>query len=355
MAGAVLLRRISQLMEPKMALNDRESIASASEIPGQVCQVFLANDIFVSIGVNLGEGLGGPDDICLGDIYELEHGAEPRRLILLRDCANQVIAPDSEVGTAGHHISLQARYTLMASDGNQVELMLLRETESNISYVLPLSPIGSGSDYSLVHVDAAPEEIQLTDLLCVSFARGTMITLGDGSQHPIEDLQPGMRVLTRDHGPQPLRWIGHATLRAVGAFAPVVITKGTLGNAGDLIVSQHHRMFLYQRQRTAGVPTAELLVQAKHLADGEAVFLREGGFVDYFSLVFDSHEIIYAEGIPAESLMVSEATVSRLPTELAQEVKSRFPGLSQHQHFGTEAGRKVLEALGPNALFQTRR
>ena len=164
-----------------------------------------------------------------------------------------------------------------------------------------------------------------------------------------------MRVLTRDHGPQPLRWIGNATLRAVGSFAPVVITKDTLGNAGDLIVSQHHRMFLYQRRRQASVPQAELLVQARHLADGDAIFIREGGFVDYFSLVFDSHEIIYAEGIPAESLMVSEATVSRLPPELANEVKSRFPDLSQHQHFGTEAGRRILDAIGPKALYQTRR
>jgi hypothetical protein len=128
-----------------------------------------------------------------------------------------------------------------------------------------------------------------------------------------------------------------------------------LGNAGDLIVSQHHRMFLYQRKRKAGVATAELLVQAKHLVDGERVFIREGGFVDYFSLVFDRHEIIYAEGVPAESLMVNDATLNRLPPELSEDVKRRFPGLSQHQHFGSEAGRKFLDQLGPAALYQPRR
>jgi hypothetical protein len=151
--------------------------------------------------------------------------------------------------------------------------------------------------------------------------------------------------LTRDHGAQGVRWIGRATLRAVGAFAPVVIAAGTLGNSGDLIVSQHHRMFLYQRQRSADMPTSELLVQARHLVDDKRVFLREGGFVDYFSLVFDRHEIIYAEGVPAESLMVTEAIISRLPPELADEVRLRFPGLSQNQHFGTEAGRQQVEGL----------
>ena len=147
-------------------------------------------------------------------------------------------------------------------------------------------------------------------------------------------------------------WVGKTTLRAVGAFAPVLISAGTLGNSGDLIVSQHHRMFLYQRQRQAGLQTSELLVQAKHLVDGERVFLREGGFVDFFSLIFDNHEIIYAEGIPAESLMVNDATVHRLPSELSQDLRARFPGLSQNQHFGTEAGRRFLDEIGPQSLFK---
>jgi len=113
-------------------------------------------------------------------------------------------------------------------------------------------------------------------------------------------------------------------------------------------------MFLYQRERRAGLKTSELLVQAKHLVDGERVFLREGGFADYFSLVFDKHEIIYAEGVPAESLMVNDATVSRLPGDLSADVRERFPGLSQNQHFGTEAGRQFLAAVGPKSLYKTR-
>ncbi|MFM7446943.1 MAG: Hint domain-containing protein, partial [Tabrizicola sp.] len=189
----------------------------------------------------------------------------------------------------------------------------------------------------------------------VSFARGTMISLATGAQVRIETLKPGDKVLTRDHGPQPLRLLGRATLRAHGAFSPVVIHAGTLGNSGDLIVSQHHRMFLYQRKRFPGLATSELLVQAKHLVDGENIFIREGGAVEYFSLVFDSHEIIYAEGIPAESLMVNDATVSRLPPDIAAEVSRSFPGLAQVQHFGTEASRQFLSKLGPATLYHPKR
>lgn len=323
---------------------------AASPLPGHACQVFPAESIYVIHGVNAGDGLGSAEEVCEGDIYALEEGAKAVRLILSPEQEGQRVADGSQIGEAGDAVTLVARYTLMAPDGDKIDLLFMR-LDSGICVALPLSPMSSAADYTLVAIDDAPEEVRLADLLCVSFARGTMITLADGRQCPIEDLKAGDKVLTRDHGPQPLRWLGKATLRAVGTFAPIVITKGTLGNAGDLIVSPHHRIFLYQRQRRAGLQTAELLVQAKHLVDDERVFQREGGFVDYYSLVFDRHEIIYAEGVPAESLMVNDATLSRLPADMAEDVKRQFPGLAQIQHFGTEASRQFLDEVGRSALY----
>lgn len=326
--------------------------ASASPLPGHACQLFPAEDIYVSMGVNTGDGLGLPQDVVEGDVYELAEDARPLRLVLTRPTpgADPEVAEGSAVGRPGERVRMAARYTLMSPDGDKVELLMI--PAGGRLYALPLSPMSAALDYTLVKVETAPEETRLSDLMCVSFARGTMITLATGAQAAIESLRPGDKVLTRDHGPQPLRYLARASLRAHGAFAPVVILAGTLGNSGDLIVSQHHRMFLYQRKRIPGLPTSELLVQAKHLVDDENVFIREGGAVEYFSLVFDRHEIIYAEGIPAESLMVNDATVSRLPPEIAAEVSRSFPGLAQVQHFGTEAGRNLLESLGPGALYQ---
>jgi hypothetical protein len=320
--------------------------------PGHACQVLAADDIFVSHGANLGDGLMGPAEVCPGDVYELEPGHRPHRLVVQHEAGTgQHVGAGSAVGQPGDEIRLEARYALMGEEGDRVELLLLALPDGS-RFALPLSPMATATEYTLLKVEEAPQDSGLSDLLCISFARGTLITLATGAQKPIEDLRPGDRVLTRDHGGQPIRWIGRATLKAVGPFAPVVITKDTLGNAGDLIVSQHHRMFLYQRERRAGLQTSELLVQAKHLVDGERVFLREGGFVDYLALVFDRHEIIYAEGVPAESLMVNDATVNRLPPELAEDVKARFPGLSQVQHFGTEAGRQFLQEVGAESLFK---
>lgn len=332
----------------------QQTSAPAPSPPGHACQVFPAEAIYVIHGVNAGDGLMGPDEVCEGDIYALEEDLQPLRLILAHGQDGQRVAEGSQIGCPGDSLRLEARYTLMAPDGDKIDLLLMR-LNTGAGVAMPLSPMSGSADYTLVAVDDAPEAVGLADLLCVSFARGTMITLADGRQCPIENLATGTTVLTRDHGPQPLRWLGKATLRAQGAFAPVVIAAGTLGNAGDLIVSPHHRIFLYQRQRRAGLQTSELLVQAKHLVDGERVFQREGGFVDYYSLVFDQHEIIYAEGVPAESLMVNDATLSRLPAEMAEDVKARFPGLAQVQHFGTEASRTFLDELGREALYPHRR
>ncbi len=322
--------------------------------PGHACQIFQADDIFVTSGANQGDGVQGPSEVDPGDVYQLDRNAVARRLVVSKpDGGKQHVEPGSEVGQPGHEIRLEARYTLMAPDGDKVELLILLLGGVD-RYVLPLSPIGPQVEYTLLSVEPAPGGLMLADLLCLSFARGTMITMHNGKQRAIENLKAGDRLLTRDHGKQCVRWIGHARLRAVGAFAPVVIPAGTLGNAGDLILSQHHRVFLYQRQKLTDLSTSELLVQARHFVDGEQVYLREGGYVDYFSLVFDHHEIIYAEGVPSESLMVNDATVSRLPPEIAAEVRAQFPGLTQTPHFGTEAGRQFLDQIGPATLFKGR-
>jgi hypothetical protein len=313
-----------------------------------VARVIAGPDLFVRSGANLGDGLGTPDGLSLDDVYELDAGAEPLALALdapdpRGDPAVRRIAPGGAVGAPGDRVVLEARLTLMAPDGDRLDLLLLGHDAAGggaagprAYYGLPLGPIAPRTEYALVAVDTAPGATRIADALCLSFARGTRIALGSGELVAVETLVPGSRVLTRDHGAQPVRWIGTSTLRARAGFAPVVIPAGTLGNTGDLIVGPHHRLFLYRRERNAGQPTAELLVQAQHLVDGTRIWRREGGYVDYFSLVFDHHEIIYAEGIPVESLMVNDAVLSRLPDDLAEAVRREFPALTQRQHFGTE-------------------
>lgn len=321
------------------------SRALTDQSPVQLCLVFAAQDIFVAQGVNAGEALDLPAAVCAGDRYMVEPAADPVQVVLGVAGGRQVVAEGSGLGRAGDAIAMLARYTLMDDQGFRVDLLLL-DIAGRLG-ALPLSPMAQGREYTLVSISDAPADASLGNLLCLSFARGTRIAMADGRQRAIEDLQPGDPVLTRDHGPQAVGWVGRATLHAAGPFAPVVIAAGALGNVGALIVSQQHRMFLYQRGGPAGLSPREILVQARHLVNGDTVFLREGGFVDYFALIFPRHEIIFAEGIAVESLLVTEARLRRLPAELSADLRQRFPGLSQIQRFGTEVGREAVQHVAP--------
>lgn len=333
------------------------NIPPAAPLPGQSAQTYPAGAIRVVLGANLGDPVGAPDQVALGDVYRLKPEARSRRMMLrLRpgegESPAQEIAAGSEIGTPGDLIRPLALLTFLAPDGERLVLVTVWHDASMATFALPLSPMVAGKDYTLVEVGTEFAGLRLADMICVSFAAGTLITRPGGAPDPIEALAPGDLVLTRDHGAQPIRWIGKSRHRAAGSFAPVVISAGTLGNLGDLAVSPHHRIFLYQRDSRHLGGTSEVLVQAKHLVDGERVWRREGGFVDYYSLVFDRHEIIFAEGIPAESLMVSEDTMRLLPDDLADDLRARFPGLRQRRHFASEASRATLNAAGRTSVFR---
>jgi hypothetical protein len=119
-------------------------------------------------------------------------------------------------------------------------------------------------------------------------------------------------------------------MRATGDFAPVVIKAGALNNMHDLVVSPDHRLFFYQRQDKLGTGRAETLVWAKHLVNGKDVNRLNDGFVEYYQLLFDEHQIIYDEGIAAESLLFDQRAESALPDEAKRGVslhKSSYQGV----------------------------
>jgi len=284
----------------------------------QTLPVYPASDITVIEGVAEGDPMTFADDLVMDDVYALDPRSGRRRLALIMQDGHFAVAPDGDAGRPGNRIHLDCCLTLMAPDGTTCEALILVETESDEVaevHVLPFVPLAPRLGYRLVGVDRHAATVRLAEIAYVSFTRGTHITLGSGAQVPVERLAVGDRVLTRDDGPQPIRWIGQTTLRASGALAPVVIAKGVLHNENDLVVSPDHRIFVYQRQDRVGAGRAEVLVKARHLINGTTVFQRDGGFVEYFQLLFDDHQIIYAEGIAAESLLIDPRTRPALPAE----------------------------------------
>ncbi|HMO06613.1 MAG TPA: Hint domain-containing protein [Paracoccaceae bacterium] len=182
------------------------------------------------------------------------------------------------------------------------------------------------------------------------FVAGTRIAV-PGGERPVEALRPDDLVLTRDHGPQPLRWAGARRVAALGLLAPVRIAAGTFGAHRTLLVSPQHRILLRgpQVDLLFGVP--EVLAAAKDLVDGVAVTQRPGSEVAYHHLLFDRHAVLWSEGLESESLLPGPQTAQIFaPAQLA-EIAALFPAFdpATGQGYGP-AARPLLRRFETLAL-----
>ncbi|NBD28765.1 MAG: hypothetical protein GVY31_01835 [Alphaproteobacteria bacterium] len=306
------------------------------------CEIFDATALRAFWGINEGEPLGPVDSLCSGDIYKLVPGAQARTI--------SFDVNDDDIATSDGPVTVLAELQWMAQDNEVVDAVMLDVAGSLC--MLPLSPMRRDAQYALIGMSPGQNRLRLSQLVHGCFCAGTRVMSGDGALTPIETLQAGDFVLTRDHGAQPLLWVGKTTMRAVGVYAPVSLPAGFMGNLGPLVVGPLQRIFLYQRGGLTANGRSEALLQARHLVDGTRVHQREGGFVTYYALVFEDHQIIYAEGVPVESLLVSRATVARLPDAFARDLSQRFPHLNQRAHFAQElpddaVARQVLATRSP--------
>lgn len=183
----------------------------------------------------------------------------------------------------------------------------------------------------------------------VCFGQGTHISTPNGDVL-IEDLSVGDLVKTLDHGPQPIRWIGATTVLAKGENAPVVIKKNALGNSRDLIVSAQHRLLLTGMKSEVLFGESEILCAATHLVNGDTIYRSERPVVTYFHMMFDTHEIVFAEGCPSESFHPGKRAVDVLSTDTRAEIFELFPMLeSDLKSYGPSA-RPSIKSFEARAL-----
>jgi len=332
-------------------------MARARTAPAQSIPVYRATDMVAIDGANMGDTLSFADELILDDVYHLRAAAQVQRLSLVPTPEHSFrVADDTSLGAAGAQLFLDSALMFMSPDGQTQEAILIVEVDAEGGaadiYLLPLTALMPQIEYRLVGVDTDSPLQKFGQVACVSFTRGTHITLASGAQCLIEDLKEGDRVLTRDDGVQNIRWIGQNTVRATGEFAPICIKAGTLNNSNDLIVSPDHRLFIYQRTDEVGAGRSELLVKARHLVNEETVIRQDGGFVDYFQLLFDSHQIIYAEGIAAESMLIDTRTKPVLPDDLAEAMGDVIAGHSDLPHAGLDVHENLLKRPDAAALLR---
>ena len=165
------------------------------------------------------------------------------------------------------------------------------------------------------------------------FTQGTLIET-DRGPILVEDLIVGNLVRTRDAGEQPVRSILKRELTQQEIednpkLRPIRITAGALGKGlpeRDLCVSRQHRMLVHSKiaDRMFGAPDA--LVAAIRLTELPSIFVEPiAAQVTYYHLLFDSHEVIYAEGAPTESFYSGAEALKTLPLAARDEFLQLFP------------------------------
>ncbi|MFD0980513.1 Hint domain-containing protein [Tropicimonas aquimaris] len=224
-----------------------------------------------------------------------------------------------------------------------------------VSENIPVPTEPNAATYTIQFNQPNPDTVTLTTVNPASsgmicFASGTMITTPLG-ERPVEDLQVGDLVLTLDSGARPIRWIGAREVEATGEMAPIRFAPGALGAERELLVSPQHRMLVSSADLELATGSCEALVAAKHLVNGRDVARQEGGTVTYHHFMFDQHELVWANGVPAESFLVASNSVSAMTPEMLAEFKALFPELiTDHARQG-DLARPVLRGWEARAMF----
>jgi hypothetical protein len=175
----------------------------------------------------------------------------------------------------------------------------------------------------------------LTAGTAVQTARGLVL---------VEHLVAGDEILTLEGTFRPLlakihRQITRSELHRNPKLFPVRISAGALGKdlpLRDLLVSRQHRMLVSSRIVERMFDVSEVLVAAIKLIEKPGIFVDTAvDSVAYFHLLFDEHEVIFAEGAPTESLLLAQEAIKSLSHEAYEELLAIFPAMenaSQHIH-----------------------
>ncbi len=220
---------------------------------------------------------------------------------------------------------------------------------SDTSYANPLTPL---SDPLTLIVQSGGG----TGVPATCFAAGTRIAALRGGavcQVPVQALAEGDEVVTAS-GTQKLLYLGHQAYD--GRFIagnklalPICIKAGALGEnlpMADLYVSPGHAFAF-----------GDVLIQARHLVNGLNITQAEAvECVHYYHLGLAKHDLVFAEGAPAESLFPNdEASEFGMGAAFAARAGADLPQAMclplRHCGHEVEAARQAIIRRAPGLLL----
>jgi hypothetical protein len=190
------------------------------------------------------------------------------------------------------------------------------------------------------------------------FLKGTQILTVHGEVR-VQDLEIGDRVETVRGEALPIKWIGRQTYRKSGpswhqSVMPIRVARGALDErtpSTDLYLSPWHHLLI------EGV-----LVRVDDLVNGLSIApaLPSGTeVIEYFHILLDSHEMVLAEGVAAETVMIRTGDEHEQFTNFAEYARL-YPNESPRAmvpfapHYGGWAHLAALLRLGVSSVVDVR-
>lgn len=202
------------------------------------------------------------------------------------------------------------------------------------------------SDGQIKRTDHIAPAIPVFEAAFSAFAHGSLVTTTRG-QIAVEDLEPGMKVVTREHGSQPIQWIGamrlvpEAAKRSAHDIRMNRIMADSYGFTRperDLIVGPGARLL-----RKARSPEGDdMLVPVRTLSDGESVTdITPQRAVMVHHIALRKHATILVNGLEMESFHPG----SGFERSMGQNMLSLFLSLFAHINRPEDFGRMSYERL----------
>ena len=180
------------------------------------------------------------------------------------------------------------------------------------------------------------------------FTAATRIRTRSGDQR-IENIRPGDSVLMLGGSWRKVRWIARRRVvmpqerSHIAAFSPIRFAKGSLGNytpTADLLVSRDHRLYM----RGMLIRAAEFV--NNHSIAGEP--LDPQNEIEYFHVLTEGgHGIIFAEGVPCETLLYDEQVLSQFDNFNALDIDEKLSSTGRERPCvpvfdGHDTGKRAL-------------
>ncbi|PIE16213.1 MAG: hypothetical protein CSA68_03470 [Rhodobacterales bacterium] len=189
----------------------------------------------------------------------------------------------------------------------------LHQAESDTALPLPVPVVDALlAENTIHHIAPVVSLVALSDQIepvgfIPSIAAGAPVETVNGPV-PIEQLKPGDRVLTVDHGPQPLRWVCARTVPMMGLFRPLRLRAPYFGLSRDILVAPEQRILFENDAVEYLCGQDSMLAEVRDIENNISVLQEPAtaAGIRLYQLLFDQHEIITVAGCRLESLFIGD-------------------------------------------------